>query len=51
MDEELYKIMQELKEAKSNKEDSEVLYLGTITLNEATPNRKCNNNKRCNCSN
>jgi len=54
MDEQLYKIMEEIKSMKTNKtpdDKNDVRYLGTITIEESTPNRKYTNFKRYNLIN
>lgn len=51
MDEQLYKIMEEIKAMKINKTPDgkdDVRYLGTITVEESTPNRIYTNFKRYN---
>lgn len=48
MDKDLYRIMQDLMEQKGT-DNSDVRYLGTISMEEKGPNRKCKNCKRYNC--
>ncbi len=40
MDTSIYKIMEKIKE-KTGSESSQISYLGTISLDEKSPNRKC----------
>ncbi len=49
MDNSIYTIMQNLKETKSSKDTKDIRYLGTISQDKETPNRKCYNYKRCIC--
>lgn len=49
MDKDLYRIMKDLMEQKGT-DSSDVIYLGTIFIEEEGQNRKCKNCKRYNCN-